>query len=281
MDKKSKEKNCFVISPIGKEESETRKRADQVLKHIITPAVKKYGYKPIRADEIDEPGIITSQVIQKIVDSDLVIADLSEKNPNVFYELAIRHAIKKPLIQIIRKDEVIPFDVAATRIIHFDIKDLDSVDNAKNEILKQIESIENGNSDFDNPISISLDLKFLKESGNPEERNFADLIEAITDLRSGLINVERNISRPERILPPEYLEHVLSRINKTTINKIPSQKLNELIYILKDTMSMFRKLQKKFTSKASTKIYVEELSDIEDRLQHIYILIRRNIFEDY
>ena len=61
------EKTCFVISPIGDPDSDTRKRADQVLKHVIRPAVSTCGYKAVRADEIDKPGIITSQVIQHVV----------------------------------------------------------------------------------------------------------------------------------------------------------------------------------------------------------------------
>jgi len=69
----------------------------------------------MRADELAEPGIITSQVIQHIVDDQLVIADLTERNPNVFYELALRHALRKPVVQIIHRGEAIPFDVAGMR----------------------------------------------------------------------------------------------------------------------------------------------------------------------
>ncbi len=58
------EKLCFVISPIGDPDSETRKRSDQVLKHVVRPAATSCGYKAVRADEIDKPGMITSQVIQ-------------------------------------------------------------------------------------------------------------------------------------------------------------------------------------------------------------------------
>ena len=108
---------CFVISPIGESDSDTRKRADQILRHVIKPAVEQCGYIATRADEIDQPGIITSQVIQRVVEDPLVVADLTERNPNVFYELAIRHALRKPLVQIIKKGEQIPFDVAATRTV--------------------------------------------------------------------------------------------------------------------------------------------------------------------
>ena len=69
------DKDCFVIAPIGEPESDIRKRSDQILKHVISPALKECGYKATRADQISEPGMITSQVIQHIVDDPLVVAD--------------------------------------------------------------------------------------------------------------------------------------------------------------------------------------------------------------
>lgn len=179
-------KECFVIAPIGETDSDTRKRSDQVLRHIIRPAAKECGYKAVRADEIDKPGIITSQVIQHVVSDPLVIADLSETNPNVFYELAVRHAIKRPLVQIIQKGERIPFDVAGTRTVHFDHHDLDSVETAKNEIIDQIKALEKDPSDIETPISVSLDLQNLRQSENPEDRSLAELVSVITELRSGI-----------------------------------------------------------------------------------------------
>jgi hypothetical protein len=188
---KEDKKICFVISPIGEEGSETRERSDQILKHIITSSVEELGYTIIRADKISEPGIITTQIIEHIVDAELVIADLTDKNPNVFYELAIRHAIRKPLVQMIKKGEIIPFDVAATRIIQFDLRSLDSVAAAKEEIVSQVKSLEAGKSEIHNPISVSLDLKVLKESGNIEERSLADIVEAVSDLRLAVTSMDK------------------------------------------------------------------------------------------
>jgi len=186
--------NCFVIAPIGEIDSDTRRRSDQVLKHVIRPSVESRGYRAIRADEIDKPGIITSQVIQHIVSDELVVADLTERNPNVFYELAVRHAIKKALIQIIRKGDAIPFDVAQTRTISVDHKDLDSVETARNEICQQIDAMKEDGFQIETPISVSLDLQNLRASGNPEERSLADIISAIGDVRSSLTNLETQFS---------------------------------------------------------------------------------------
>ena len=60
-------------------------------------------------------GLITKAIIEQIITADLVIADLTGNNPNVFYELAIRHSYRKPTIQIVKGEIDIPFDVANMR----------------------------------------------------------------------------------------------------------------------------------------------------------------------
>ncbi|MDE0391711.1 MAG: hypothetical protein OXI57_06530 [Rhodospirillales bacterium] len=206
------ERVCFVIAPIGEPESETRKRSDQILKHVISPAADTCGYSATRADQISEPGMITSQVIQHIVDDPLVIADLTERNPNVFYELAIRHAIRKPLVQLIKKGEQIPFDVAGTRTIHVDHKDLDSVEQSKTEIVAQIRSLEADSSTLETPISVSLDLQLLKQSDNPEQRSLADVLSVISELRTAVGSLEKRLENPEYLIPPRYLRDAFDEL---------------------------------------------------------------------
>lgn len=210
-------KPCFVICPIGEEASETRKRSDQVLRHIVKPAAEACGYAANRADEIDKPGLITSQVIQRVVSDPLVIADLTEMNPNVFYELAVRHAIRKPLVQIIEKNQRIPFDVAATRTIHVDHKDLDSVDSAKKEIIAQIKSLEKNPEEIETPISVSIELQNLRQSDNPEDRNFAEILAELSEMRVQLskltegvgsridVDLMRLLKNTEQIIERDYL----------------------------------------------------------------------------
>lgn len=182
------EKRCFVVSPIGEDQSEERKRADQVLNHIVKPAAHAFGYSVQRADEIDEPGIITTQVIQRVTEDDLVVADLTGNNPNVFYELAIRHAISKPYIQVIQKGHRMPFDVANVRTVHIDHQDLDTAAEAKNEIEKQISSIESNPTNVETPFSVAIDMQQLRQSGDPQKQAYADLINEIAEIKSYLAN---------------------------------------------------------------------------------------------
>lgn len=184
-------RRCFVIAPIGDIGSETRRRSDQVMRHLIEPAASECGYEAIRADRISEPGLITTQVIEQIMDVPMVVADLSEQNPNVFYELAIRHAVGKPLVQIIREGERIPFDVSGMRTIQFNHQDLDSVAEAKTELTKQIRSVEMDPSRVHSPLSTAINLQALRVSEQPAERLLGEIATSIGRLRADVARLQQ------------------------------------------------------------------------------------------
>lgn len=189
------DKVCFVIAPFGEPGSDRRRRADQILKYVIAPALRKCGYSAVRADQISEPGLITAHVIQHILEDPLVIADLTDQNPNVYYELAIRHAIRKPFVQLIRTGEQIPFDVAGTRTIRVDHQDLESVEEARNEITRQVKSLDDDSSSLETPISVSLDLQLLRQSEDPKERSFADLRSELAEIRRSVSSLENRMTK--------------------------------------------------------------------------------------
>ena len=120
-------KICFYISPIGEEGSEHRKHADLILGSFVEPAMENIGLKVVRADMIGEPGLITTQILEHIKKSQLVIADLSYLNPNVFYEVALRHSLRLPVVQLIRKCDRLPFDVAQVRTVVLDTTNIFSL----------------------------------------------------------------------------------------------------------------------------------------------------------
>ncbi|MEN5146603.1 MULTISPECIES: hypothetical protein [Brevundimonas] len=151
------ESTCFYIAPIGDEGSEPRKHSDLFLGSIVEPALETFGLQVIRADSIDKPGIITRQIIDYIMRSRLVIADLSFHNPNVFYELALRHAIKLPIVQLIRSTDKLPFDVNQMRTISIDTTDIYSlvprIDSYRAEVANQVRRALEADYVVDTPIS--------------------------------------------------------------------------------------------------------------------------------
>ncbi|AQU73782.1 hypothetical protein [Priestia megaterium] len=110
---------CFIITPIGSDDSSIRRSADGVIDAVIAPILEEMDFEIIVAHRMNEGGSITRQVIQNIIDAELVIANLTSLNPNVMYELAVRHAIRKPLVQICEKGTVLPFDISEQRTIFY------------------------------------------------------------------------------------------------------------------------------------------------------------------
>jgi hypothetical protein len=151
------ETTCFYITPIGEDGSEQRRHSDLFLGSIVEPAVDPFKLSVIRADAIDKPGTITRQIIEYIMKSRLVIVDLSFHNPNVFYELAIRHMMRLPVVQIIRAANNIPFDINQVRTIVIDTTDIYSlvpkIDVYRAEIANQVRRALDDPDAVDNPIT--------------------------------------------------------------------------------------------------------------------------------
>ncbi|WBO22458.1 hypothetical protein [Sphingomonas abietis] len=151
---------AFYITPIGDVGSEQREHSDLFLGSIVEPALESLQLKVIRADQIDRPGVITKQVIEYLFKSRLVIADLSYHNPNVFYELAIRHMLRKPVVQLMRTLDKIPFDVNQVRTISVDTssiyKMVPQLEAYKSQLAAQVRSVLENPDAVDSPISMYL-----------------------------------------------------------------------------------------------------------------------------
>jgi hypothetical protein len=151
------QKICFYITPIGDDDSEERKHSDLFLSSIVEQALSGFGLDVVRADQIGEPGMITSQVMEHILRARLVVADLSYHNPNVFYEMALRHATKLPMVQICRKKDRLPFDVNQVRTITIDTSDIYTLiprlETYRSEIATQVRAALDGQG-ASNPISV-------------------------------------------------------------------------------------------------------------------------------
>jgi hypothetical protein len=134
----------------------------------------------IRADKIADPGQITLQVIDHILGARAAVADVTGLNPNVFYELAIRHTARLPVAIIAEKDCKLPFDIAQMRTIFFESTNLRSADQCRRDIVAQLrQALERGTAD--SPITTSIDVRALA-SGSAVERNVAEIITTIEDI---------------------------------------------------------------------------------------------------
>jgi hypothetical protein len=114
---------CFVAMPL-------RKEFDCIYHEAIVPALLKSGYNTIRADHILQTGNIIEQIIEFVRKSSICLADITDLNPNVMYELGMADMLGKPVILISQsgdngrfKDKP-PFDISVKRIIKYDVSSL-------------------------------------------------------------------------------------------------------------------------------------------------------------
>lgn len=169
---------AFVISPIGKLGTDDHKRYLNALKYIVKKALPESEWEVIRADNESNPDSISARIVQRIIESDLIIADLTDHNPNVFYELAVAHGFGQRVVHLLTAGQSIPFDVNDQRVIEYDLLDPESVDRAISELESSVNLVMNSDSPPRNPItSVGTFQAISSKEGEP----VADLLSQVLD----------------------------------------------------------------------------------------------------
>lgn len=206
-------KRCFIITPIGDEGSDIFRMAKGVIESVIKPVLKEYGFDDIKpAYEINASGMINTQIINRIIDDDLVISNLTGNNPNVMYELCLRHVVAKPIIHICEKGTPLPFDIKDNRTIFYQ-NDMLGVEELKNSIIKYMDEITYDVEYMDNPIYTAYKYgKLLKETKDTEANEILKLLVNISSKVSEIQLANDNIIPQESI----FYDFENSRLGKLT-----------------------------------------------------------------
>ena len=176
-------KTCFFISRIGDHGSPERAFSDKLLKYIVAPVLENCGYEtPVRADHITQPGVITTQVFTRLWDDDLVVADLTGGNPNVFYELAVRHIRRKPFVHMIQFGHRIPFDIAPNRTIEFDFE-IEKAEKAKTALEAMVRNSEGAAPTVQTPLSLAVDFSTAGSSSEPVLAGVTQLVSMVQEIK--------------------------------------------------------------------------------------------------
>lgn len=136
---------AFVLMPFATE-------FDDIYEYLIKGALSDAGFKVVRADDIRNQQNILADVVQSIVASDLLIADLSTANPNVYYELGIAHAFEKPVILLAQEIEEVPFDLRSYRILTY-ATHFSRMNVARNELYDLAKCVREKTILFGSPVS--------------------------------------------------------------------------------------------------------------------------------
>jgi len=113
----SADDTCFVVMPFAEPHGSYYSK-------IYEPAILKAGLKPIRADsDIFGSGKVMDQIWSGINAAKVLVSELTTKNPNVFYELGLAHALRKPVVLVSSNEDDVPFDLHHIRVIYYDVND--------------------------------------------------------------------------------------------------------------------------------------------------------------
>jgi hypothetical protein len=240
---KTSKKTCFIISPLGSVDSETRRKADGLINAVLKPILFDLDYEVIAPHEIDTPGSITMQVIQHLLDDSLVVANLTELNPNVMYELAVRHAKRLPVVSLAEEGTKLPFDIASERTIFYN-DDMMGVEVLKPRIIKAIEKaiVE---KKPDNPIYRGMLDSIMKEVVKPDDTQ-SYLLKRMDEISSQINRIESQQTQNDipkhfsynkqleftaelldRILTREELVNGLYSIRNKSFHTVKTQQLKE------------------------------------------------------
>ena len=204
-------KTCFVVSPIGETDSEIRSNADKLFKYIISPVCESCGFEPVRVDQINDSDSITQTIIDKLLSSELVIADISGHNPNVFFEMGYRKCTDKPIIHLKKKGETIPFDVNTVRTFEYDLTDLDNVEETKKRLEQTI-----GTFSFENKTNAL---------GQDEENNkqlfFQSILTMLYQIQDSITELKEQINKKDT--------ETIQAIMQTSLNNAQKKNLRMLL----------------------------------------------------
>lgn len=197
--------SCFVLMPF-KEPFETYYSA------ILEPAVVAAGLLPERGDSLFRPSPIMGDIWEMIQKAKLVVAELTEKNANVFYELGLAHAIGKPVVMVAESIEDVPFDLQPLRVLLYDKNDPAWGKKLRASLAASIRET------LDDTVS-AIPPMFRKtvKSGAPPETRMASRVDALEREVAGIrqtagrqLRRDRGVSSPGELF--RRLKHTRSRV---------------------------------------------------------------------
>lgn len=225
-------KSCFIITPIGADNSEIRRHADGVIEEVIRPLLKGDYSKIEASHNSNKAGSITNEIINNIYEADLVIANLTYLNPNVMYEVALRHAVAKPIIHIVCGDitKDLPFDIKDYRTIFYK-DDIMGTRELKTRLLAMIEEIDTAAEAKDNPVYNALrskDIDNLIKKETVEDSPTALTNMMLKRLLDRMDRLERDTALRKNKAPNEDIEEDKIKTIRI-IGEQVSKRRNEII----------------------------------------------------
>ncbi len=175
---------CFVIMPFGG-------WFDDYYLSIYRPAIEASGLAVKRTDDLYRPGTIVNDIWSLTKEARILLADLTDKNPNVFYELGLAHALAKPVILVTNSIDDVPFDLRSLRVLEYDKNMPTWGDSLRTDITKAIKEL------VASPLKAVLPT-FLTVKPAKGDTEVSEQDKAILEIRQELESVQMQMRRNSR-----------------------------------------------------------------------------------
>ncbi|EKL5296866.1 hypothetical protein QPI28_004506 [Vibrio parahaemolyticus] len=197
-------KECFIIMPIAEADDRPKGHFKHVYSNIIKPACKTAGYKAVRADEVKQTNLIHLDILKQLIEAPIAICDLSNRNPNVLFELGIRQAFDKPTVLIQEQGTPKIFDIAPLRYLEYckEMRYHDVLESQK-ELAEAISATVGADGQQGNVNSIVKLLALNSPAQIPDIENSRELLSLdvmhaeVRQMKSLLENIT-NVARPSK-----------------------------------------------------------------------------------
>lgn len=199
------EKRCFVMMPFSDQGDYPKGHFQKVYEQIFVPAITKAGYKPYRVDENTISDSIIDKIFEGVQNCEMALCDLSNRNPNVLYELGLRHAYNKPVVLVKDERTANIFDVSVISTVPYESNRLyENVLEAQEKISESLKSTGKGND-----LSLVQFVRAREASFNDIKVNKDDSLNIM--LQSIMKELQRLNNRPETfskeyVKTPDFME---------------------------------------------------------------------------
>lgn len=184
-------KRCYVIMPFSKTRSCTEDQWADIFTRIIKPSIEESGFGYLCARSKAGRENIIKSILNDLNAAHVVIADLTDNNPNVFYELGVRHTLRRRTILIAQKPQHIPFDLKPYPTVIYDWKSPVGICKLRTDIREKLQDIECNPERDDNPVVDFLSQRNIVLLSQEKSANLKKLTALLSELSYNLDIVDR------------------------------------------------------------------------------------------
>lgn len=190
---------AFVLMPFDPEFS-------RIYEELVKPALEDEGFEVRRADDTFDQQNILRTIVHNISVADLIVADLTASNPNVFYELGIAHALSQKVVLLSQELEQVPFDLRSYTIVTYSLR-FDEVQKLKDRLRNIARGLKEGSVRFGSPVSdfapsvekerssISIEPTPQEEVEQEPEGEDSGLLDFIAEVEDSLVQIGTTVER--------------------------------------------------------------------------------------